>query len=1033
VGADSIPRDVVSAVTQDRAGFLWVGTGNGLVRYDGYRFQPQERESPIAAQRNLGWVRTLLAARDGKVWISTEAQGLAVYDPSTGTIDIRAQEEDDAGMPRGGARDVVTAMAEEKDGTLWVGHLEGGLVKYDPRNHTAWRWHPSTESVDWPDQHIQALLVSRDGTVWVGTRQGLLRRLPSSMRFELVLSSRISGASSGGVQALLEAMDGRIWAGTRAGSVYRIDPATGKVDMVGPQQGLPGSHAVTSIAQEPAGFVWVGRKSGIDVYDGSNARWIRQIRHNASLPAGLAANEVTSLHVDRTGLVWVGGVGIGLQRHNPQNRSIRLVSLDQLQGTLDRDSDVCSVLSMANGETWVATQSGGLLVLDVSLVPQHSVRLDQAEGTGRQDSAAQPSIVVRAMAEARDGAIWLGADSVLHRLDRDRQHRSTITHEGGLTTRLLATGDGTLWVGTEHGLYRLIPGTTRLQRVAIEHGRTPASEVWALAEAPDRAVWVGSVDGLFRIPPGAAVLQPVLGQEGRGLANPIVIGLLFDRDGVLWLDTAVTGLHRMLRWDGQRAVFERISERHRIVNRPFGANLLQDARGRIWTHMSLYDPRSDQFDELTPADGVNLGNGRFMAYAKMTDGRLLFGGTKGLMVVDPEAFDRRSGTPPLVVSSLRIDGELRYLGLVPSAIELTARDRSLSLEFAALDFLNPGRIHYGFRLQGIDPEWVETSAGLRVAGYSNLPPGDHVLQVRSSTPRGDWSPGELSIPIRVLPAWWQTWVARLALAAILLALMIVWARWRVRFLRQRQAALEDLVRQRTSELESMSMELKHKSEILEASSLTDPLTGLRNRRFLLGQIDREVAQVCRRHESHLQHGNPLPADADMVLFMVDIDHFKAVNDEHGHAAGDEVLTQMRERLLQVFRSTDFLVRWGGEEFLVVALNTSRSHAAELAERLRVAVADQPFALTTGEQLCKTCSIGFACLPLDPAHPRALNWTDLVELADEALYRAKRSGRDGWMGIVQVRGETDESLQVWLRRPLEEWQATGALQVASSIS
>jgi len=184
---------------------------------------------------------------------------------------------------------------------------------------------------------------------------------------------------------------------------------------------------------------------------------------------------------------------------------------------------------------------------------------------------------------------------------------------------------------------------------------------------------------------------------------------------------------------------------------------------------------------------------------------------------------------------------------------------------------------------------------------------------------------------------------------------------------------------------------------LEEATLTDPLTNLRNRRFLAQNIEADTAVSMRRYKSSTADSRPV--DADLLFFLVDLDHFKQVNDIFGHAAGDAVLTQMHDRLIEVFRTSDHLVRWGGEEFLIVARSTSRDGAEMLAERLRATVAEKPFILDDGSSLHKTCSIGFACYPFVPAVPECLGWQDVVAIADLALYAAKRAGRNQWVGLL----------------------------------
>ncbi|MBC7939921.1 MAG: GGDEF domain-containing protein, partial [Chitinophagaceae bacterium] len=211
--------------------------------------------------------------------------------------------------------------------------------------------------------------------------------------------------------------------------------------------------------------------------------------------------------------------------------------------------------------------------------------------------------------------------------------------------------------------------------------------------------------------------------------------------------------------------------------------------------------------------------------------------------------------------------------------------------------------------------------------------------------------------------------------------------------RKLESAL-DALRDSQGQLVEKNVLLEQAYRQQQEASLTDPLTGLRNRRFLLQHIEADVAQVVRRR--HEPSGGP---DQDLVFLMIDIDHFKAVNDQHGHAAGDTVLVQMAARLKQHTRESDYLVRWGGEEFLVVARSTAAAEASVLAERLRVAISSRPFDIGLAEPLHKTCSIGFAVMPFGGADERIQRWSEVVEMADQALYLAKGEGRDRWIGFV----------------------------------
>lgn len=218
--------------------------------------------------------------------------------------------------------------------------------------------------------------------------------------------------------------------------------------------------------------------------------------------------------------------------------------------------------------------------------------------------------------------------------------------------------------------------------------------------------------------------------------------------------------------------------------------------------------------------------------------------------------------------------------------------------------------------------------------------------------------------------------------------------------RQRAADLHEMnerLRAANDELSRVQKQLKSANAALEEVSLTDPLTGLRNRRFLEQAIVTDMALLRSRRTADERRAREVP-DRVLCFLLVDLDHFKSVNDTYGHAAGDAVLVQMRERLAAASRESDYLVRWGGEEFLVVARDILRNDAPQVAERLRTAVASRPFQLPDGRALPTTCSIGFCALPFNQDDTGLPSWERAVDAADESLYEAKHNGRNAWVGI-----------------------------------
>jgi len=249
---------------------------------------------------------------------------------------------------------------------------------------------------------------------------------------------------------------------------------------------------------------------------------------------------------------------------------------------------------------------------------------------------------------------------------------------------------------------------------------------------------------------------------------------------------------------------------------------------------------------------------------------------------------------------------------------------------------------------------------------------------------------------------------------------------------RRLAATLKTLRDTQNLVVQQNLELEKVNNSLKDASFTDPLTGLRNRRFLIEHIETDVALALRRHDLWLASGaDRIARDKDLLFFMVDLDHFKDVNDRFGHVAGDSVLMQMKNRLLEVVRESDYVVRWGGEEFLVVGRATNAREAESVAARLCDIVSSRPFTLPDGSVITKTCSVGFAGFPFLSSAPRQLSWLQTIELADRALYLVKERGRNGWIGVQATDCAHDGAWFGRVRQDMTKASDAGLLRLVSS--
>lgn len=412
------------------------------------------------------------------------------------------------------------------------------------------------------------------------------------------------------------------------------------------------------------------------------------------------------------------------------------------------------------------------------------------------------------------------------------------------------------------------------------------------------------------------------------------------------------------------------------------------------------------------------------------DGTVWLASTKGLYRYAPGA-----GTPAqppyatLIRDATARNGEVLAThpagGRMP---ELAARNNALHVEFAAPSFTDFAANRYQVRLLGAESAWSPWSPAT-YRDYTNLDAGRYTFEVRARNVYGQLG-APARFTFRVLPPWYRTWWAWLLWCAAGAALLLLGTRWRAAVLKRRNAQLAELVRERNSALAKANEALRGSNERLAQQSTTDPLTGLRNRRYLYDHLEVDLATARRRHADPHADG-ALPPDAGIVFLMLDIDHFKLVNDTHGHAAGDGVLHQVAEILRATARTADILTRWGGEEFLVVARFVAPAAGALFAERIRAAVAAHAFAVGDGRSIAVTCSIGFAAYPFYARAGEQPGWEQVVHFADECLYAAKAHGRNAWAGVLPMAAPPAGDVMDALRAALDAASPANAVRVAAS--
>ncbi len=824
-GVDMPDDETITSLAQDSRGLIWIGTHHGLVRYDGYRFRKFNHKDGDPHSLSDDYIVALLATKEGRIVVGTRSDGISVFDPSTEHFTHFRNDPKNPDSLSGG---MIWSMTEDQEGGIWIANNEG--INHLPRSSKRFaHFKHNAQANSLMDDKVRSLLWDKTGRLWVGGIKGLQRMSKDRKTFETIIQNR-------NVQMLFQAQDGKLWVGTRDHGFGWLMP-----DPPAPEPHVPhwqplnqaSNTWVVGIAQPYPDQIWLSTYGGgIYVLAASDGRQIHHLLHDASRPGSLALDTVRPMLQDSAAWLWVGTYGGGLQRINTHNTMLRLLRHSLKQTKTLSQPDIRAMLELANGQILFGSNNNGIDIFD---------RLQGRIGDYRPGVLPDGSIM--ALAQTPDGSIWIGTQKqgVLGQLAGSKHWTSLPGLPDLLILKLLVATDGSIWAGTANGVARMARPQNALGETALRfellhdtQGKPMRNSVFALAQDRQGRIWIGSNKGLWLHVPGQPDLINIQPEPNRAnsLISAQITGLLIDRDDHLWIATD-KGLEYMQSWDGKQAQFEHISALLGQAGKPLGDQLLEDQAGRIWTSEAIIEkvqsspspspspnPSSSKKGQtptspwrmtpLTKADGMDVGPVWTNAYTKTRDGLLLFGGTKGVAIIDPTQFKPYDYAPPLVVSELEINGKtVAPSGLAKnlSTLTLPPTQRTFAIEFAALDYAEPNKNRYQYRLEGYEKDWVNTDANHRSAAYGNLWPGLYTLQVRGTNRMGVWSPHELRIPIRILPAWWQTWWFGIALLLSITTLIAAIMQKRTHNLRQQQRILEQQVQERTSELLTANEEL----------------------------------------------------------------------------------------------------------------------------------------------------------------------------------------------------------------------------------
>ena len=1003
---EGLSQSNVLSILQDSRGQMWFGTENGLNAFDGYEFRTYYRERGNADSLSSDFVFDVAEDAKGDLWIATNGGGLAHRD-SRGEIftSYRHNAEDASSI----GSNVVRRVLVDNDGSIWAGTRNGGLSRLDVSTGKFSHYRFTSEA---GADNIYSLLQDSSGNIWAGGDHGLTRIENKSGEITTFAVSPHS------VRAVYEDSAGLVWVGTFGGGLHRFDNTTqsftGFVNDVENNKTISGNE-VTAIFEDSDGRFWVGTTAGLNLLDRSSGNFVRYLKDDSDLTS-LADNSITVIYEDRGGVLWVGTKTHGISKWNSRTWAYGFEPGTEITTKPDTKPVVTSFVEDLTGRLWVGTFGEGVNAINRETGEVSRFRHDPADSRSISDD--------RVMSMMRDsgGKLWIGTMTRgIDRLDPETGEIERFRFNADDPTSLSANGimtmyedsTGQVWVGTFGGGISLFDKASRSFKRFSHDPETASSlssnRVTSFVEDASGRMWVGTDAGglnLFDAESGEFARFRHDANDPKTLADDTVYALTIDESGTVWVGTRGGGLNRVVgaATRPDTIYFDNMSVSDGLANDVvYGIQI--DTAGQLWMStnygISRYNPETGEFSNLHRADGLQSEEFNFGAHYRSDSGELFFGGNNGYNAFAPEELQLSAAVPAIMLTAFHNMSDPTRSGLPDDeseGIDLGYRDDNIAFEFAAMDFAAPSMNQFAYKLEGFDKDWIMLGTERRVS-YTDLDAGNYLLRVRAANSAGVWNDTGFAMPVRVAAPPWATWWAYLAyLAMAVQAALFLWIAHKRKIEREEEYSrrLEQEVEARTEQLSDRNKQLKLLNQALQESSLSDPLTGLRNRRFVFEEVSRDL-EVVRRRIDDEQQGMDQSDSVDLIFMMIDLDNFKPINDTYGHAAGDGMLLQVRDALLSTCRRSDFVIRWGGDEFLVIAKQTRPQESEALAERIRKTVAGTNFSLGDGQIVRTTCSIGFAAYPLFRAQLDESGLDQIISLADGLMYEAKRK-RDAWAGM-----------------------------------
>ncbi|MBB6107421.1 Signal transduction histidine kinase [Mucilaginibacter lappiensis] len=829
----------INTIFQDSYGFIWVGTLDGLNRFDGNKFKVFQNNITDSTSLSNNYINHIAEDKNGNLWIATMGGGLNKYDRKQNRFYHYLHSKKAANTI---ASNNLTGLVFDKDGNLWISYLEDGLDEFKISQSKLVHYkHSNNDHNTLSDNNTRSIYFDSHHNLWIGTITGGLNLFNIQTKTFTCFKhddKAVGSISSNYITCIFEDSSHRLWAGTwDNGGLNLYDNNTGTFKNFKNNPGNSNSisgNDIQAIAEDSNQNLWIGvNNGGVSIFNYAENKFTNHA-HDDIDNTSIASNSVDAILKDKTGNMWVGtfSSGINLYRKTTDNFAFYKHSSSSVSLS---NNYVLSFYQDKKGDIWIGTDGGGLNFFSPDKGTFTAYKHNENDKSGIAGN------YVLDMQDDDKNNLWIATWGNGVSVMNMQTHRfKSYTHNpndssslaGNNIYAITATPDHKIWIGTfGQGLDLYNPKTNKF--VHYKHNPADAKSISdnvinSLLVDSKGNLWVGTGNGgLNRFDQQTGTFTTYKHDESNNsISNNKAVDLLEDHIGNIWICT-FDGLNR---FDPKTGKFTIFKTKDGLPNN-YTYAIKEDNSGNFWIStnkgISKYNPITKKFKNFTVDDGLQADEFKAKSALKARDGQLYFGGVNGFNVFDPEKIMEHHYNPPLVLTNFQIfnnsievakndkdPSPLKQDISVTKAITLHYDQSVISFEFVSLDYALLNRNVYAYQLVGFDKNWNHIGRK-NTATYTNLPAGHYTFKVKSHNGDGVWSTRELSLELTILPPFWLTWWFIILVTLLIFAVIYGLYRLKVNAIIKQKALLEQQVSERTVEVMHQSDELKKQSAALQ--------------------------------------------------------------------------------------------------------------------------------------------------------------------------------------------------------------------------